>query len=214
MAGGEDQRISNLGSARMEAFSDGVFAVAITLLVLEISVPEDSQDDLLRALLDQWPSYLAYIVSFATVGAVWLGHSAMTNFVDHVDELFLRLNLLLLLLVAFLPFPTRLLAESIADDTGGRVASTFYGLTLLAVVGLLSALWRYARHENLVDAHNTGKELSVLTRRLTPGLTFYAVMILLGLVMPVLAVLGYLAIAVFYLAPIHHLRAKRVGRRR
>lgn len=107
----------------MEAFSDGVFAVAITLLVLEISVPQGSQATLLRALLDQWPSYLAYVVSFATVGAVWLGRSAMTNFFDHVDELFLRLNLLLLLLVAFLPFPTRLLAESVADDTAGRVAS-------------------------------------------------------------------------------------------
>lgn len=196
----------------MEAFSDGVFAVAITLLVLEISVPQGSQATLLRALLDQWPSYLAYVVSFATVGAVWLGHSAMTNFLDHVDELFLRLNLLLLLLVASLPFPTRLLAESVADDTGGRVASTFYGLTLLAVVSLLWVLWQYARREGLVQVGNTGDELSVLTRRPTPGLAFYGAMILLGLVRPVLAVLGYLALAAFYLAPIHQLRARRAGR--
>lgn len=196
----------------MEAFSDGVFAVAITLLVLEISVPQGTQATLLRALLDQWPSYLAYVVSFATVGAVWLGHSAMTNFLDHVDELFLRLNLLLLLLVASLPFPTRLLAESVADDTGGRVASTFYGLTLLAVVSLLWVLWQYARREGLVQVGNTGDELSVLTRRPTPGLAFYGAMILLCLVRPVLAVLGYLALAAFYLAPIHQLRATRAGR--
>jgi uncharacterized membrane protein len=204
-----DDRLSALRTTRMEAFSDGVFAVAITLLVLEISVPAGSEDDLLRAVLDQWPSYLAYVVSFATVGAIWLGHSAMTNYLHHVDDLFLRLNLLLLLVVGFLPFPTRLLAESVEHEAGGKIATTFYGLSLLAAAALLSVLWTYARHHALVNPDAADHEVSVLTRRLTPGMAFYVAMIILGLFLPVAAVFGYLAIAVFYLAPVHLLRKKR-----
>ena len=118
--------------SRMEAFSDGVFAIAITLLVLEITVPPGSDSDLLRAVLDQWPSYLAYVVSFATVGAIWLAHPAMSEYLHHGDVWLLRINLLLLLLVSFLPFPSRLLAESVGDRDAGKVASTVYGLTLRA----------------------------------------------------------------------------------
>ena len=128
--GGPRRRLS---PRRLEAFSDGVFAIAITLLVLEISVPEDAGDDLLHAFLAQWPSYLAYAVSFATIGAVWLSHSAITEYVREVDTVFVRLNLLLLMLVSFVPFPTRLLAGYIGDDGPERVAATVYGLTLLAV---------------------------------------------------------------------------------
>ena len=83
----------------MEAFSDGVFAIAITLLVLEIGVPAGSDDDLLGALGDQWPSYLAYLVSFSTIGAVWITHTVITEYLDHADSALLRFNLLLLLLV-------------------------------------------------------------------------------------------------------------------
>jgi uncharacterized membrane protein len=95
----------------MEAFSDGVFAIAITLLVLEISVREGASEDLLGAFLEQWPSYLAYLVSFATIGAAWLAHSTITHYLHGVDAVFLRVNLLLLLLISFLPFPTGLVAD-------------------------------------------------------------------------------------------------------
>jgi uncharacterized membrane protein len=91
-----------LRTGRLEAFSDGVFAIAITLLVLEISVPLEIEDGLLDAFLDQWPSYLAYLVGFATIGAVWLAHTSITHYLHGVDAILVRLNLLLLLLVAFL----------------------------------------------------------------------------------------------------------------
>jgi hypothetical protein len=94
-------------TGRMEAFSDGVFAIAVTLLVLEIAVPAGSGDDLLGALGDQWPSYLGYLVSFATIGAVWFAHTVITEYLDHADSVLIRLNLLLLLVVSFLPFPTK-----------------------------------------------------------------------------------------------------------
>src|SRR3712207_3544768 len=113
-----------LSTGRLEAFSDGVFAIAVTLLVLEISVPPGSEDHLLGALLDQWPSYLAYAVSFATIGGVWLGHNVITEHLHHVDPVFIRLNLLLLMTVSLLPFPTRLLAEHIGQTGPERVAVT------------------------------------------------------------------------------------------
>ena len=101
----------------MEAFSDGVFAIAITLLVLEIGVPGGSEDDLLGALADQWPSYVAYLVSFSTVGAVWFMHTIITEYLGSANSVLIRLNLLLLLVVSFLPFPTKLLAEYVESPT-------------------------------------------------------------------------------------------------
>ena len=124
---------STLRTGRLEAFSDGVFAIAITLLVLEISVPSESGDDLLVAFLEQWPSYIAYLVSFATIGAAWLAHTAITHYLHGADGILVRLNLLLLLLVAFLPFPTALVAEHIRSHEAARVATTILGINLLLV---------------------------------------------------------------------------------
>ena len=124
-------RAQGLRTGRMEAFSDGVFAIAITLLILEIAVPAGSEDNLLSALGDQWPSYLAYLVSFATIGAVWFAHTVITEYLDHADSVLIRLNLLLLLVVSFLPFPTKLLASTSGEADAERVAATVYGINLL-----------------------------------------------------------------------------------
>jgi uncharacterized membrane protein len=196
---------------RMEAFSDGVFAIAITLLVLEIAVPAGSERDLLGAVLHEWPSYLAYLVSFSTVGAVWVGHAVITEFLARATPVLIRLNLLLLLVVSFLPFPTRLLAEYMGDDRPERVAATIYGLNLLLVAVLLSVLWRYAVRESLIRSDIAEKDVKLITRRLTPGLVGYLVMIMLGLFLPVLAVLGYLIIAVYNLIPIRDLRHRKTA---
>src|SRR6186997_110040 len=126
----------------MEAFSDGVFAIAITLLVLEIAVPTAAATNLLQAVIDAWPSYLAYVVSFSTIGAVWLWHTLITEFLEHADSIFLRLNLLLV--VAFIPFPTKLVAESLGSTDHERIAATMYGVNLLLASVLLAVLWRYA----------------------------------------------------------------------
>ena len=100
-----------LATGRLEAFSDGVFAIAITLLVLDIAVPVSAEKHLLRSVADLWPSYLGYVVSVSTIGAMWLGHNAITEYLERADVGFVRLNLLLLLVIAFFPFPTRLFAE-------------------------------------------------------------------------------------------------------
>ena len=116
------------------------------------------------------------MVSFATVGAIWLAHNAVTHYLHHTDPLLLRLNLLLLLVVSFLPFPTRLLAESVEDEDAGKVATTFYGLTLLTATVLVSVLWRYAVHERLVHPDASDDEVAGITKKLAPGLGFYVVM--------------------------------------
>ena len=190
----------------MEAFSDGVFAIAITLLILEISVPAGSEDDLLKALVDQWPSYLAYLVSFSTIGAVWFGHTVITEYLDHANSVLMRLNLLLLLTVSFLPFPTRLLAEYADETEPERVAATVYGINLLLTMVLLSVLWRYAVHQRLLRPDLADEDVKTLTKRLTPTLGLYVAMIIVGLVLPVVAVIGYLLIALFILLPFGAMR--------
>ena len=201
-------RRTGLGATRMEAFSDGVFAIAITLLVLEIGIPEGTEGDLLQALVDQWPSYLAYLVSFSTIGAIWLKHSVITDYLDGVTSMFIRLNLLLLLVISFLPFPTRLVAEHINAEEDERVAVTVYGLNLLLASALVTVLWRYAVAEGLIRRDATSAELAGLGKALTPSLAGYVVLIVAGLFLPVLAVIGYLAIAVYIVVPFHAIKGR------
>jgi TMEM175 potassium channel family protein len=169
----------------MEVFSDGVFAIAITLLVLQIGVPSGSENDLLRALVAEWPSYMAYLVSFATIGAVWFGHTVITEYPHHANSTFIRLNLLLLLVVSFLPFPTRLLAEYTREAEAERVAATVYGINLLLALILVSVLWRYAIRAQLVRPDLADEDVKTLTNRLPPTLGVYVVMIIVGLFVPV-----------------------------
>src|SRR5262245_3604640 len=112
-----------MDTTRLETFSDGVFAIAATLLVLEIGV--DTSDDLGQALLDIWPSYLAYVTSFLIIGIIWINHHHCVSLMDHVDRPFLLLNTLLLLVVAFIPFPTKLVAEFLQRE-GERPAAYAY----------------------------------------------------------------------------------------
>jgi uncharacterized membrane protein len=193
----------------MEAFSDGVFAIAITLLVLEIAVPAGSEADLLAAVLDQWPSYLAYLVSFSTIGAIWLEHTVITEFLERATSVFIRLNLLLLVVVSFLPFPTKLLGEYVGEEAPARVAVTIYGLNLFLASALVSLLWRYAVREGLIRPDIADSDVKMITNRLTPGLAGYVVMIVLGLFLPVVAVLGYLIIAVYIIIPFGALRRQK-----
>jgi uncharacterized membrane protein len=199
---------------RLEAFSDGVFAIAITLLVLDLAIPvATGQRDLLGAFFAQWPSYLAYVVSFSTIGAIWLGHSLITEYLEQADGILVRLNLVLLLVVSFLPFPTQLLAQYLSSDNPERVAVTIYGLTLLAAVSLLSLIWRYAVRAHLVRPDAGDDELIALTGRLTPGLAGYVLLLGLGLFKPVIAVIGYLLIALFVIIPLERASRRSHSRR-
>jgi uncharacterized membrane protein len=148
-----------LSKDRMEGFSDGVFGFAITLLVLDLALRPPGTP--LQRVLHGWPSYLAYVISFLTIGGTWLLHTALTDQLARADSLFLRLNLLVLLVVVFLPFPTKLVADALHehDTSGERVYVTMYGLTLLAIRLLGAALDAYARHEHLYSPKGEGEEL-------------------------------------------------------
>jgi uncharacterized membrane protein len=201
-------------TGRLEAFSDGVFAIAVTLLVLDIGVSATAGQDLGDAIRGLWPSYLAYVASFSTIGAAWLGHNAITEYLERADAAFVRLNLLLLLFVSFLPFPTRLVAEYIHQDKAERVAVTFYGILLLLSSTMLLVLWRYAVRAKLVRPDLADEEIELLTERLTPGLGAYLVLIVSGLFVPVIAVIGFLGIALYYIIPFRRLSASILPRTR
>jgi len=202
-------RPASYRTTRLEAFSDGVFAVAITLLALEISVPPGSDNDLLRAVLDQWPSYVAYLVSFSTIGVIWLGHAAITEYLERTDAILVRLNLLLLLFVAFIPYPTRLLAENSGHDRSARVAATLYGLTLTVCALMLSIMWRYAIRQRLLRPDAAEEDIRTMTQRTRPSLVGYVVQIAVGILVPPVAVVGYFAIAVYQLIPLGEPRRHR-----
>jgi len=185
----------------MEGFSDGVYGFAATLLVLDIALRPPGTP--LQQVLHAWPGYLAYLVSFLTIGVSWLLHTALTDQLAGVDQLFLRLNLLILLVVVFLPFPTGLIADALRKhDTGSeRVYVTLYGLTLLAISLLGSALDAYARYQHLYSPAGEGEELHRTHRKFLPAVIGYVIAILIGLLLPVAAVALYFGLAVYLVVP-------------
>jgi uncharacterized membrane protein len=188
---------------RIEAFSDGVFAIAITLLVLEIHVPEDPEEGLGQALLDQWPAYASYVVSFFVIGIIWINHHAVFDHLLRADRPMLFLNLLLLMFVALLPWPTNLMAtymqEGGADE---RVAAVVYSGTMTAMGVAFGALWSYAsRHGRLLGETLSPPEVQRLTRRFVVGSPVYLLSMLVALVSaPACLVLNAL-LAVYYALP-------------
>lgn len=190
-----------MNTSRLEAFSDGVFAIAITLLVLEIKVPP-SNVPLEVGLLQLWPSYLAYSVSFLVIGAIWINHHAMFQHIVHVDETLLLLNVIHLMIIAFLPFPTAVLAQAFTHEAGEQIAAAFYGSNLTVIGILVTAMWYYAAHgHRLLGKHLTPKEARQIGRRFLIGPPTYAVATAVALVAPWLALLIFLGLNVFYLWP-------------
>jgi uncharacterized membrane protein len=173
-----------------------VFAIAITLLVLEISVPASSFDHLWRGIADQWPSYLGYVTSFLTIGALWLIHHAVFRHMQFADKIVLRLNLLLLMTVSFLPFPTKLMAEALRVNAGEQEAVLFYGASLLVITAIVAWLGHYAAGAELIAESDRREAVRRMSDRLAPSLGFYAVVILLAIFAPTAAVFGFLVLAI------------------
>jgi len=193
----------SLSTDRLAAFSDGVLAIAATLLVLEIVVQPPGT--LLQQVFHAWPGYLAYVVSFLTIGGTWLVHTALTDRLRRSDPIFLQLNLVLLLVVAFLPFPTKLVTDALHVTADERVAVTIYGLTLLAIRLLTAALDAYARREHLYSPQEEGQELQSAHRKLLPALIGYVIAIVIGLLVPRVAVALYFCLAIYLIVPIGEL---------
>jgi uncharacterized membrane protein len=194
---------------RLEAFSDGVLAIVITLLILEIHVPAPGEPDnakgqLGTALLHEWPHYVSYLLSFFIVGIIWLNHHATINLLARTDHNIQVLNLLLLLPVTVLPWPTDLLATYAVDGTprDQRLAVLIYGMTSSAMAVGFNVLWAYLRrHPELHKPHVTPELLAVRNRRYNAGLAVYPIATLLGLLSVPLFLGLMLGLAVVYLLP-------------
>jgi uncharacterized membrane protein len=183
-------------TGRTEAFSDGILAIAATLLVFDLNVPESMFHDIWGGFAHQWPSYLAFITSFITIGAIWLAHHGIFGRLRYVDQLTMRLNLLLLLVVCLLPFPTRVVGEAIRSKGAERGAVIVYGATLLAAAGLMAALWAtIVRRRELLKPEVSEAEIARITAAVTPNFGFYIGAIVLAVFLPRAGAFSYFVIA-------------------
>jgi uncharacterized membrane protein len=186
-------------TARLETFADGVFAIAATLLILNVDAQvSDDVHDLGGRLTHIWPSYLAYAASFATIGIMWVNHHTVMTQIDRSDRRFLLANVGLLMCIAFVPFPTRLVAEHIRDD-GGQDAALIYGFTMVATAIMFSVTWFYAAiGKRLLRADADPAIVGGISRSYLPGPWIYLAATLLAFASPTASVLVFLGTALFY----------------
>ena len=195
-------------TTRLETFADGIFAIAATLLIIDVSVRANG-DRLGNALAHAWPEYVAYAVSFLTIGIMWLNHHEVLRHIGRADRTFLSINILLLMTVAFVPFPTRLVAEHLRDS-GVRAAAFAYGLTMVAEAACWGALWFYAcRGRRLIADDADPRAVEGITRAFIPGVPTYAVATAVAFWSPHASLAIFAALAVFYLLESSLLAARR-----
>lgn len=184
-------------TTRLETFSDGIFAIAATLLILDVRATGSS---LGHQLLHIWPSYAAYALSFATIGIIWVNHHTVLAQIREVDRRFLFINVFFLMTVAFVPFPTQLVAEHVRGGAANaRDAALVYGFTFTMMAILYAAMWLYAvRNGRLLRADADPRLVAGITRSFLPGTPLYLGSTLLAFASPTASVSMYVAIAVFY----------------
>ena len=185
-------------TGRVEAFSDGVFAIAITLLILAVGIEEAlAEGHVADHLLDIWPAYLAYAVSFVTVGIMWVNHHLVFRQFARVDRPLLLLNILLLMMIAFTPYPTRVVAEAAHTAADRRAAALLYGITMTLTAICFFAVWIYGSRR-LLRADADRREVTGITRSYLPGTPLYATATLLALVSPIASLIMFATLALFY----------------
>lgn len=184
-------------TARLETFADGVFAIAATLLIIDVTADAPG-DGLGGALTHAWPQYVAYLVSFVTIGIMWVNHHACLELIDRADRRFLFINVALLACIAFVPFPTRLVAQHLRDD-GLRAAALTYGLTLTTTAVCFFAFWFYAAiGRRLIAPGADDRMVRGISRSYLPGAPIYGAATLVALVSPTASVILFALIAGMY----------------
>jgi len=194
---------AGFNTARLEAFSDGVFAIAITLLVLDLNVPEPDSlhgQSLFGALVHQWPAYLAYLVSFLVIGIIWINHHAMCALARRVDRRTLFANLFLLLTVTVIPFPTRLLAAYLtAGHSDAHTAAAVYAITMLVMGVAFSLLFlAFTRDARTLHAPVPPEAIRTTIRRFSTGGLCYAATVALAYLSPIVMLAAHGLLAVYY----------------
>jgi uncharacterized membrane protein len=188
-------------TGRIEAFSDGVFAIAITLLVLELKVPTIGNVRLSSALLRQWPSYAAFSLSFAFIGIMWVNHHRLFTHITRSTSTLLVLNLVLLFGVTVVPFPTAVLATYLRT-ADARSAALFYNGTYVAIAVLFNLLWRYAIRAGLLDPVKVAAAARI-SRQYSYGPLLYLVCLGVAWISPEGSLALSCALAAFFALPPH-----------
>jgi uncharacterized membrane protein len=184
--------------ARLEAFSDGVFAVAITLLVIEIAVP--TGEDLWHQLKDEWPSFAAFFVSFWVIGIIWVNHHGVFDHLKRADRGVLYLNLLLLMTVVFIPFSTALMAEHLKSGADEEVAALVYSGAFLALAIAFGLLWTYiTRHRESLGVELSDDEVRRRTVVFLIGNPFYVIALVVAFISPAAVLVINGAVAIYYM---------------
>jgi uncharacterized membrane protein len=203
----QDQELKETG--RIEAFSDGVFAVAVTLLILTIRVPPEGTKNIPLYVRDQWPFFLAYLISFLSILVMWANHHGIFNLVVRSDRVLLILNGILLMLITFFDYPTAVLAAAMQEGKYQQFAAMFYSGTLLVVTIVYNIFWRYiAGHPRLIDAHVNLGAVEKTSREYRFGPLYYAVALVASYFIPLAGVLITLLLAIYFgvtarIAPVH-----------
>jgi uncharacterized membrane protein len=199
----ESESKEGLSKHRLEALGDGIFAFAMTLLVLDVKMPKISEaiqspELLTRALLELWPKFLSYITSFIVLAVFWIAQIGYLHFVKRTDRWFLWLNLLFLMVVVFVPFSTDLLG----DYHTLRLAVVIYGCNIMALGVTLFLQWHYATSRHRLVGHDVEPELVRRgNRRILAGVCSYAFAILLVWFNPTVSLILYVLIPIMYILP-------------
>jgi len=185
---------------RLEAFSDGVIAIAITLLVLTLEVPKAKSGGLFDALVDDWTSFAAFILSFVVIGIMWVSHHSMFERIATVDRPLMFLNLLLLLGIAFLPFPTSLLAAYVRhESTNSHIAAAIYSTAMLGIGLAFLGMWiRLERRPELLVAGIPPERIRLAVRRSFVGPIVYGATIGLAFISAAACFVVYGLVAVYF----------------
>jgi len=206
-AGMDPRNGTDNDTGRIEAFSDGVFAIAITLLVIEIGVPHVDDASLgatlFGELVEQWPSYLGYVISFLQIGVIWANHHNRFRFITRSDHILLFLNTLFLMCVAFIPFPTAVLSEYLEGTTAERTtAGVLYAGTLMLTAIFFTLLWLYvAGNRRLLDQSVDPAMVRSMTRRFILGTFFYVLAFLLAFVSLTISLILLVGLALIFILP-------------
>ena len=191
-------------TSRLEAFSDGVIAIIITLLVFSIGVPSQetvAQVGLARALLEQWPMYLAFSASFFFILVMWINHHRLFLAIRRTDNNLLLLNGLLLFGISLVPFPTALVAQYLQHEQQW-VAVMVYNGWFLVIAVFFNLLWRYAAHRNrLFSPHTDPALVAFISRQYAFGPPLYLITVALAFANPALSLLANIGLAVFFALP-------------
>jgi uncharacterized membrane protein len=202
------QNVAGLTTGRITAFSDGVFSIAITLLVLNLQIPKGitSLTDLLYRLQALWPNLMCYILSFVIIGIYWVAHHNMFHYIKRSNRMFLWINILLLMCVAFIPFPAGLLGQFsfVSQSPLAKVAEIIYACNLILTNLMLSLLWWYATsHHRLVDQDIDPHFVNIVNRRNLTAPVVYAASIGLSFLNVYLSLLVFFLFPLYYIIPSH-----------